>query len=140
MTPSIAIVTGFTVALFFFALLREAIGLSLVTGLLAALAAVCINALSAGRKSATAYKMEDPRLGAVAGTWMGVWVGLGGAIGLWLFSQFMVWFFGVVGLPAVTANNGLVFALALIGFVFSVLGARIAGREAAHPPEPEDEA
>lgn len=84
----------------------------------------------AGRKVAAIY--TDPRLGKVAGTAAGLWVGLGAALGLLAFA----WF--VVNVYRADVRAALVIVFAVISLIISIIAATIAGRETAHPPEEEE--
>jgi hypothetical protein len=108
-------------------------GAALSGGWWANLATAVTIAIMAGRKSAAT--LTDPRLGKVVGAAIGVWVGVGAVLGqvaaaLALLSQ----------IPNADIRPGLVVVFGLVSFVVSVIASAIAGREAARPPEVEEEA
>jgi hypothetical protein len=126
------------VALFFITLVPAATGLAYVAACLTNIFVAGVIALMAGRKSATAYKLEDPRLGAVSGTVMGFWVAAGAALGLLATASVLDALFRLSN-RASNLNYGLVVAFSVLGAFVCIIASRIAGREAAHPPEEEDE-
>lgn len=87
-------------------------------------------AIMSARRATQVY--EDPRLGRVIGTALGLWSGLGAMIGqvcTGLFTQAVY----KVQIPA-----GQIVAFAVILLIVCVIAASIAGREAAQPKEEEE--
>lgn len=87
-------------------------------------------AASTARRASQPY--EDPRLGRVIGTALGLWSGLGAIIGQVLTGLFTRAIYGA----QIPAGQIVLFALLLL-FV-CVIAASIAGREAAQPKEEEE--
>ena len=94
-------------------------------------------AIMAGRRTSKAYKLEDSRLGSVAGLWMGVWVGIGALLGMALLAILLGWLSAAIGAPS-DIRAGLVGTFGIVSALVCVFASRIAGREAAHPPEEEE--
>ncbi len=108
-------------------------GAALAAGWWANLATAATVAILAGRKAAASF--IDPRMGKIVGTAIGLWVGVGALFGevaaaLALTSQ----------VPGSGIRPGLILVFGLVSLGVSVVAATIAGREAAHPPEVEEEA
>ncbi len=89
-------------------------------------------AIMAGRKSASRF--TDPRLGRVAGAAIGAWVGLGAAAGMVSFTLVLM-----AQVPNSGIRAGLIIVFGAISLLISVIAGSIAGREAAHPPESEED-
>lgn len=87
-------------------------------------------AILGGRKVARIY--SDSRQGKVAGMAVGIWAGMGAALGQLGFSYF------VINAYRADVRAGLAITFMVISFVVSVIAATIAGRETAHPPEEEE--
>jgi hypothetical protein len=87
-------------------------------------------AILGGRKVARIY--TDSREGKVAGTGVGIWVGLGAALGQLGYAYF------VINVYRADVRAGLAITFMVISFIVSVIAATIAGRETAHPPEEEE--
>jgi hypothetical protein len=107
-----------------------AAGAAFVAGWWANLAIAGGVAILGGRKVAQIY--TDPRLGKVAGTAVGVWVGIGAALGQMAFSYF------VINTYQADVRIGLAVTFGVISFIISIIAGAIAGRETAHPPEEEE--
>ena len=107
-------------------------GAAFSAGYVALLAVTLVMAIQAGRKAAAQY--DDPRYGALAGMSIGPWVGGGAVIGQILFAGFAraVW--------QADIRAGLVVAFGIVYVVVAVIAARISGRQAALPPDVEEEA
>jgi len=108
------------------------VGAALAAGYLAILSVTLVQAIRAGRKAAEPY--TDPRYGALAGTATGAWVGLGaalGQVGYALLAQ-TLWH--------AEFKAGLIAGFCVMYLGTAIIAARIAGRQAAHPPEAEEEA
>ena len=133
------LMASLVVAVFFIALNRRFTGLALVTGYITNLAVAAAVAIMAGRRVSNAYKLEDARLGSVAGLWMGVWVGLGALLGMALLAIALGWLFAALGVPS-EIRAGLVGTFGVVSALVCMFASRIAGREAAHPPEEEEAA
>ncbi|NJM41044.1 MAG: hypothetical protein HC853_09845 [Anaerolineae bacterium] len=88
-------------------------------------------AILGARKAASIY--TDPRIGRVVGTAMGLWTGLGALIGLILSALFLRVAYRADQIPA-----GQVVFFGLLSLAVCIIGATIAGRETAHPPEEEE--
>jgi len=88
-------------------------------------------AILAARKSAEPF--EDPRMGRVIGTAMGLWSGIGAMIGQIVTGLFASLVYKLMIVP------GQVIFFAVILLVVCVIAASIAGREAAQPKETEEE-
>jgi hypothetical protein len=88
-------------------------------------------AILGARKAASIY--TDPRLGRIVGTAMGLWTGLGALIGLVLSALFLRLVYQADQIPA-----GQVIFFGLLSLLVCIVGASIAGRETAHPPEEEE--
>ena len=84
-------------------------------------------ALAAGRRAGQNY--IEPSKGQVAGTLMGFWVGVGAIISMVIFLRMMY---------NADVRGGLVIIFGLVSCGICIFAARIAGREAAHPPEEEE--
>jgi hypothetical protein len=108
-------------------------GAALVGGWWANLATAATVAILAGRRSASGF--TDPRMGKVLGTAVGVWVGIGALIGEVIAALVLL-----AQTPNADVRPGLVVVFGVISLVTSIVAAAIAGREAAHPPEAEEEA
>jgi hypothetical protein len=106
-------------------------GAAFIAGWWGNLAAAFVIAIMAGRKAAQDF--IDPRLGKVAGTGVGLWVGLGAIAG------------NVLAAVIFASNSnaalrpGLVLVFSLISLGIALITATISGRETAQPPQ-EDEA
>jgi hypothetical protein len=87
-------------------------------------------AISAGRRAV--QHIFEPRLGILAGTIMGVWVGLGALAGMVIFGLLLSRIYGA------DVRLGLMFIFGLVILGICIFAARIAGRENAHPPEVEE--
>jgi hypothetical protein len=111
-------------------LIASAAGAAFIGGWWTNLVAAGTVAILAGRKVAIIY--TDPRLGKIAGTAVGVWVGAGAALGLIAYA----WF--VANVYRAEVRPGLAIVFAAVSFIVSVIAATIAGRETAHPPEEEE--
>jgi hypothetical protein len=111
-------------------LLPIAAGAAFVAGWWANLAMAGIVGIIGGRKVAQNY--EDPRLGKIAGTAVGLWVGLGAALGQLAFAIF------VANVYKADVRAGLVIVFMAVSFGVSVIAATLAGRETAHPPGEEE--
>ena len=105
-------------------------GAAYVGGWWTNLAVAGVIAILAGRKAASIY--EDPRQGRIAGGAVGLWSGLGSALGQLAFHAF-----AVVAYKA-DVKIGLTIVFMLVSFAVSIISATIAGRETAHPPEEEE--
>jgi hypothetical protein len=86
-------------------------------------------AILAGRKAAAEY--IDPRIGKLAGTAVGVWVGVGALLGEAVAATIHR------AMYAVDLRVGLVLVFGLVSFAVALVTATITGRETAHPPEEE---
>jgi hypothetical protein len=86
-------------------------------------------AILAGRKAAAEY--VDPRIGKLAGTAVGVWVGVGALFGEAVAATIHR------AMYAVDLRVGLVLVFGLVSFAVALVTATITGRETAHPPEEE---
>jgi hypothetical protein len=106
-------------------------GAAFVAGWWGNLVAAFIIAIMAGRKAATPF--IDPRMGRVAGSAIGAWVGAGAFLG----NAAIALIFALINSAAV--RPGLVVVFGLVSFFVAVVTATIAGRETAQPP-PEEEA
>ena len=129
--------TSLIVAIFFIALNKRFTGLALVAGYVSNLTVAAAVAIMAGRRTSAAYKLEDARLGSVAGLWMGVWVGLGALLGMALLAIVLGWLFNAIGVQT-EIRAGLVGTFGIVSAMVCMFACRIAGREAAHPPEEEE--
>ena len=87
-------------------------------------------AVTSARRAAQPY--EDPRLGRVIGTALGLWSGLGAMIGQVATALFTRAAYGA----QIPAGQVAVFSLLLL--VVCVIASSIAGREAAQPKEEEE--
>lgn len=106
-------------------------GAAFVAGWWGNLVAAFILAIMAGRKAAEPF--IDPRMGRVAGSAIGIWVGAGAFLGNAAIS------FLFATINSVAVRPGLVVVFGLVSFFVSVVTAAITGRETAQPP-PEEEA
>jgi hypothetical protein len=114
---------------FLLSLVREITGAAFVAALWTAMAAAGGVAIMAGRRAAKPY--IEPRYGQLAGTVMGVWSGAGSMLGIIMTGVlFRAWFTADV-------RVGLTVIVGFICLLIGVMSARIAGRQAAHPPEEE---
>ena len=111
-------------------LLAAATGAAYIAGWWTNLATAGTVAILAGRRAAQVY--EEPRQGRVAGGAIGLWVGIGAALGQLAFSQF------AAGVYKAEVRTGLMIVFMLVSFAVSLIAATIAGRETAHPPEEEE--
>ena len=111
-------------------LIATATGAAFVAGWWTNLATAGVVGIMGGRRVARNY--VDPRLGKVAGTAVGLWVGLGAALGQLAFAIY------VVNVYKADLRIGFVIVLMAVSFVVSVIAATIAGRETAHPPDEEE--
>jgi hypothetical protein len=111
-------------------LLASATGAAFVAGWWTNLAVGGVVGIMGGRRVARNY--EDPRLGKIAGTAVGLWAGLGAALGQLAFAIF------VADVYKADVRVGLVIVFMAISFGVSVIAATLAGRETAHPPEEEE--
>ena len=111
-------------------LMTIANGAAYIAGWWANLATAGTVAILAGRKVASIY--EDPRQGRVAGGAVGLWVGIGAAVGQFLFTLF------AGNVYKAEVKTGLMIVFMLVSFAISLIAATIAGRENAHPPEEEE--
>ena len=75
---------------------------------------------------------EDPRLGRIIGSALGLWSGLGAIIGQICTALFTRAAYGV----QIPAGQIVVFAMVLL--IICIIAASIAGREAAQPKEEEE--
>lgn len=107
-------------------------GPAISAGYIAILGVTLVMAIQAGRKAAAVY--TDPRYGALAGLAVGPWVGAGAAAGQILFALV------ARGLWKADVRAGLVVVFCAIYVAVAIITARISGRQAARPPEPEEEA
>ena len=105
-------------------------GAAYVAGWWTNLAVASVVAILAGRKVASIY--EEPRQGRIAGGAVGVWAGLGSALGQLAFHGF------ANAAYHTDIRLGLTVVLMLVSFSVSIISATIAGREIAHPPEEEE--
>lgn len=129
-------IVGIAVELFILTLLDDSrqllAGAALSGGWWANLATAAVVAIMAGRKAAAT--LIDPRLGKVVGTAMGAWVGAGAIAGMVVAALVLL---GQV--PNSDIRPGLILVFGLVSFGVCVVAGAIAGRETAHPPEPEEE-
>lgn len=105
-------------------------GAAFIAGWWGNLIAAFIIAIMAGRKAAREF--IDPRLGKVAGTGIGLWVGVGAIVGNVLAAIIFA-----------TSSNaalrpGLVVVFSLISLGIALVTATITGRETAQPPQEEE--
>ena len=107
-----------------------AAGAALIAGWWTNLAAAGTVAIMGARKVAREY--TDPRLGKVAGTAMGIWAGIGAALGMLGYAYF------VVNVYKGDVKIGLVIIFMVVSLIVSVIAGAIAGRETAQPPEEEE--
>jgi hypothetical protein len=105
-------------------------GAAYVAGWWTNLAVAGCVAILAGRKVASIY--EEPRQGRIAGGAVGLWVGLGSALGQLAYHAFTNLVYQV------DVKLGLTMVFMLVSFIVSIISATIAGRETAHPPEEEE--
>lgn len=105
-------------------------GASYIAGWWTNLAVTGVVAILAGRKAASVY--DEPRQGRIAGGAIGVWAGLGAALGQLAYHAF------VVAAYKADVRIGLTLVFMLVSFIVSVISATIAGRESAHPQEEEE--
>jgi hypothetical protein len=107
-------------------------GAAFSAGYVALLTVTLVMAIQAGRKAAALY--EDPRYGALAGMSIGPWVGAGAVLAQIIFAIFSrsAW--------QADIRAGLVAVFCVIYVAVAVIAARIAGRQAALPPDVEEEA
>lgn len=107
-------------------------GAAFSAGYVALLTVTLVMAIQAGRKAAALY--EDPRYGALAGMSIGPWVGAGAVLAQIIFAIFSrsAW--------QADIRAGLVAVFCVIYVVIAVIAARISGRQAALPPDVEEEA
>ena len=115
---------------FIISLSAAAAGAAFIAGWWTNLATAGAVAILGARKVARAY--TDSRLGKVAGTAMGIWVGIGAGLGMLAFAYF------VSTVYKGDVRVGLTIVFTLISFVVSIIAGTIAGRETAHPPEEEE--
>ena len=108
-------------------------GAALSAGWWTNLATAGIVAIMAGRKVAANF--IDPRMGKIAGTGVGVWVGVGA-----IFGEVVAALVLIGQVPNSDVKPGLILVFGLVSLVISIIAATIAGRETAHPPEVEEEA
>ena len=111
-------------------LLAAAVGAAFIAGWWMNLAVGGAVAIFGGRKAAQTY--IDPRLGKVAGTAMGLWTGIGAALGVLAYTLY------VSNIYHGDVRVGLMIVFMLVSFVVCLISATIAGRETAHPPEEEE--
>jgi len=107
-------------------------GAALSAGWWMNLATAGVVAILAGRKAAANF--IDPRIGKVAGTAVGVWVGVGA-----VFGEVAAALALRAAVPRGDTRPGLILVFGLISLIVSIIAASIAGRETAHPPEAEEE-
>jgi hypothetical protein len=107
-------------------------GAAFSAGYVALLSVTVVMAIQAGRKAAALY--EDPRYGALAGMSIGPWVGAGAVLAQIIFAIFArsSW--------QADIRAGLVVVFCLVYVAVAVIAARISGRQAALPPDVEEEA
>jgi len=107
-------------------------GAAFSAGYVALLTVTVVMAIQAGRKAAALY--EDPRYGALAGMSIGPWVGAGAVLAQVIFAIFArsAW--------QAEIRAGLVVVFCLVYVAVAVIAARISGRQAALPPDVEEEA
>jgi hypothetical protein len=108
-------------------------GAAFIAGWWGNLVAAITFGIMAARKTTETLELEDPRLGKIAGTAIGLWVGLGVMIGNVLATLYLL------TTARATVNPGLVIVLSVISLITAVITATIAGRETAQP-HPEEEA
>ncbi len=108
-------------------------GAAFIAGWWGNLIAAITFGILAARKATEALELEDPRMGKIAGTAIGLWVGLGVVIGNVLATVYLL------TTARATVNPGLVAVLSLISAISAVIAATITGRETAQP-HPEEEA
>ena len=94
------------------------------------LAVAGVVAILAGRKAASIY--EEPRQGRIAGGAVGLWAGLGSALGQLAFHAF------VIVVYKADVKIGLTIMFMLVSLMVSIISATIAGRETAQPPQEEE--
>ena len=111
-------------------LVAAAVGAAFIAGWWTNLAIAGTVAILGGRKAAQAY--TDPRLGKVAGTAMGIWTGLGAALGVLVYTVY------ISNVYKGDVRVGLMAVFMLVSFFVCLVAAMIAGRETAHPPEEEE--
>jgi MFS family permease len=128
---------GILIQLFLLTLLERNQGLlagaALVAGWWGNLATAGTVAIFAARKAAEGF--TDPRLGRVLGLSIGVWVGVGAIAGLVAAAL-------VLGnqVPDASIRPGLIVIFGLVSMLVCLIAGMLAGREAAQPPEAEEEA
>jgi uncharacterized membrane protein len=108
-------------------------GAAFIAGWWGNLIAAITFGILAARKTIETLELDDPRMGKIAGTAMGLWVGLGVIIGNVLAILYLV------VTARATVNPGLVVVFCLISAITAVVTATITGRETAQP-HPEEEA
>lgn len=84
----------------------------------------------AGRKAAKEF--IDPRLGKIAGTGIGLWVGVGAIAGNVLAAVIFA------SSSKAALRPGLVLVFSLISLGIALVTATITGRETAQPPQEEE--
>ena len=131
------LIAGLVVGIFVIALNKRFTGLALVAGYITNLTVAGAVAIMAGRKTSKAYKLEDARLGSVAGLWRGVWVGRGAVLGMVLLALSLSWLFSAIGVQS-DIRSGLIGVFGVVSALICIFASRIAGRETAHPPEEEE--
>ncbi len=108
-------------------------GAALVAGWWGNLATAGTVAILAARKSAEGF--TDPRLGRLLGLSIGVWVGVGAIAGLVASALILN-----SQVPNASIRPGLIVIFGLVSMLVCLIAGALAGREAAQPPESEEEA
>jgi hypothetical protein len=126
----VCFVASIAVGSLILSLLAAAVGAAFIAGWWMNLAAAGTVAIMGGRKVAQVY--TDPRLGKVAGSAIGIWIGAGAALGVLAYALY------IANVYHGNVRVGLVAVFMLVSFAVSFIAATIAGRETAHPPEEEE--
>ena len=108
------------------------VGASFIAGWWGNLITAFIVAIMGARKAAR--ELVDPRLGRIVGTAMGLWVGVGAAVGNVAAALILA------GGRQAALKPGLVAVFSALSLIVALVSANIAGRETAQPPEEEEEA
>jgi len=130
-------VVAVLIQLFLLTLLEQNQGLlagaALVGGWWGNLATAGTVAIFAARRAAAGF--TDPRLGRLLGLSIGMWVGVGAIAGLVASAL-------ILGsqVPNASIRPGLIVVFGLVSMLVCLIAGTIAGREAAQPPETEEEA
>jgi MFS family permease len=108
-------------------------GAALVGGWWGNLATAGTVAIFAARRAATGF--TDPRVGRLLGLSISIWVGIGAIAGLIVSAL-------ILGnqVPNASIRPGLIAVFGLVSMLVCLVAGTIAGREAAQPPEAEEEA